>query len=109
MIRLLAVLMLAGASVNSQTVAKTSEQDPIVGRWRWFNEKVVQIEADGTFKENLKPVGKWKCIDSKQRRYTIQWGDGAIEDYATLSQDGKKLRMRNHNGFKHTAERIIPL
>ena len=112
MVRLLAVLMLAGASVNAQTVTESPEQDPIEGSWRWFNRIVVQIKADGTFTDitsNGKSKGKWKCTDFKKRRYTLQWNDGLIEDYATLSKDGKKLHMINHDKFKHTAVKIIPL
>lgn len=89
--------------------AKDKAQDPIVGKWRWFNETMVQIETDGTFSCNGQLAGKWKLTDEDNRHYTIRWGSGNIEDYAKLSQDGKKLRIRNHDGFKHTAERIKPL
>lgn len=104
--------MLAGALATAQTVTESSEQEPIVGSWRWFNEKVVQIKADGTVTDitnNGKYHGRWKCTDVKKRLYTIQWNDGLFEDYATLSQDGKKLHMINHDKFKHTAVKIIPL
>jgi hypothetical protein len=110
MLRLLAVLVLAGGSATAQTSAtESSEQEPIVGKWRWFNKTVVEIKANGTFFCGGQFMGKWKCTDAQDRSYTIQWGEGAIEDYGTLSYDGTKLRMRNHDGFKHTAVKINPL
>ena len=88
---------------------KDATQDPIAGKWRWFNEAMVQIDADGTFSCNGQLAGTWKLTDEDNRRDTIRWGSGNIEDYATLTQDGKKLRMRNHDGFKHVAQRIEQL
>ncbi|EDY20221.1 hypothetical protein CfE428DRAFT_2145 [Chthoniobacter flavus Ellin428] len=84
------------------------EKDPIVGHWRWRNHTDInEIRPDGTI-QSPRATGVWKGVpaDTAERKYEISWKGGATVDKLTLSEDGKKLTVKNNRGEKFTAEKI---
>jgi hypothetical protein len=111
-------------SNNSQGLQKqgveirSSQDDPIVGRWRWGADpdgrraQWVTADADGTLEstivtqgenppEKLIDSGKWTVLDQKAARYELSWdarGGGFVtRNYVTLSADGQRL-VENDKG-----------
>lgn len=83
-----------------------SAPDPIVGKWRWFNPIVVDIEPDGTFKVGDTFRGQWKKV--KERRYILRWDGGLHEDSLTLSSKGQTFKGSNKQRVHVSAERVRP-
>jgi hypothetical protein len=77
-----------------------------VGKWRWFNAIVVDIEPDGTFKVGDAWRGEWKQV--KKGRYILRWDEGLHEDTLTLSSNGQTLKGWNKQRVRVSAERIKP-
>ncbi len=84
------------------------DKDPIVGRWRWRNHTDInEIRADGSI-QSPRATGVWKNVPTAtaERKYEISWKGGETIDKLTLSEDGKKLTVKNNRGDKFTAERM---
>lgn len=84
------------------------DKDPIVGHWRWRNRTDInEIRADGSI-QSPRATGVWKNVpaETAERKYEISWKGGATVDKLTLSEDGRKLTVKNNRGEKFTAEKI---
>lgn len=79
--------------------------DPIVGKWKWFNEGVHEFCGDGQITGSL-PAASWSVVDPAKRGYMVKWGDGKHVDMLFLSADGLKLEGKNDKGVEVSAERV---
>ena len=102
----LAALFAHGADPGK--AGNEKDKDPIIGRWRWRNHTDInEIRADGSI-QSPRATGVWKNVpaETAERKYEISWTGGAKIDKLTLSQDGKKLTVKNNMGDKFTAEKV---
>ena len=101
-----ALWMLGVALVASSSLAAdTTVADPIVGRWRWFNNTIYVLNADGT---TTPGKGRWKCVSPEQtpRKYVIDWKEELWIDTLYLEKNGTTLSGHNQKGRKITASRL---
>jgi hypothetical protein len=103
-----AVVAVAVVAAMTPAKAQKAEVDPIVGRWRWFNAIVVDIEPDGTFSVGDTHRGEWKPVKDKRRQYLLRWDEGVFEDKLTLSSDFQKLKGWNQQRVRVSGTRINP-
>jgi hypothetical protein len=89
----------------SAIAADPAPTDPIVGRWRWFNNRIYVLNADGTTTPN---EGHWKCVSPNQtpRKYVIDWREELNIDTLYLEKSGAKLSGKNQKGRHITADRL---
>jgi len=89
----------------SAIAADSTDTDPIVGRWRWFNNRIFVFNADGTTTPN---EGHWKCVSPNQipRKYVIDWKEELNIDTLYLERSGAKLSGKNQKGRHITADRL---
>lgn len=78
--------------------------DPIVGKWKWFNEGVHEFCGDGQIIGTAGAI--WSVVDPAKRGYMVKWGDGKHVDMLFLSADGLKLSGKNDKGVEISAERV---
>ncbi|MBN1521971.1 MAG: hypothetical protein JW928_05495 [Candidatus Aureabacteria bacterium] len=73
--------------------------DPVVGRWKWFNNPEIVFKSNGTvcLKDGT-VAAEWARSENK---VTIWWKRGWI-DKLTLSEDGMHLSGRNQWGSRVT-------
>ena len=104
---MLAVIASALGSVCGLSGAEPEQKaNPLVGVWIWADKRTAEFLADGTVKYWFGPA-KWTEIETHtvERKYTIVWKKGTIVDDVTMDKDLKKLRVKNSNGKKFTAEK----
>ncbi|WP_027723281.1 hypothetical protein [Maridesulfovibrio zosterae] len=77
--------------------------DLIVGKWKWFTNSVVEFQHGGRMPGN---GNYWKCVDSNQRKFVVNWGNGKWIDNLILSQDGNRLDGKNQIGNKVWGTRL---
>jgi predicted Ser/Thr protein kinase len=78
--------------------------DPVVGRWNWIHDQIIELHANGTAtNESEGTSGTWVL---EKGNYVFSWDGGKWIDTLTLSPDGESLSGRNQNGDKITGERI---
>ena len=89
----------------SAIAADPTSADPIVGRWRWFNNRIYVFNADGTTTPN---EGRWTCVSPNQipRKYVIDWKEELNIDTLYLERSGAKLSGKNQKGRHITADRL---
>ena len=97
---------LLSAEANATPATKP---DPLVGEWRYFNDHVVTITADGKL-ASPKATGTWEFTNNKEveRRYKLTWEGGLFIDTLLLSRDGSRLTGKNQKGDKISATRVAP-
>jgi hypothetical protein len=105
-LRPIAVLTVCAMFVLAANSLIASTPEPVVGKWRWFNAIVVDIDPDGTFKVGDNLRGQWK--KGKDRQYILRWDEGLHEDTLTISSNGQTLKGRNKQRVRVSAERINP-
>src|SRR5215213_3686843 len=83
--------------------------DPIVGEWRYFNNHIVTITADGRL-ASPKAAGTWEFTNNKEleRKYKLTWQGGLFVDTLVLSRDGNRLAGKNQKGERVSAARVAP-
>lgn len=81
--------------------------DPIVGTWRWFNNMIVVVSADGR-STSPRGVGQWEFVrrDTVERQYIFTSPNLVWVDTLILSRDGNKLSGKNQKGISVSAERV---
>ena len=99
----LSLLLTAGVCLAEE------KADPIVGRWRWIEDQVVECRVDKTF--SVKPSnrhGTWKRVEAStvERKYELTWDDGVYTDTLMMSRDEKKLAGKNQKGKRVEATRL---
>jgi hypothetical protein len=87
------------------TIRQEEGLPTIVGRWAWGEGQVVEFRKDGGFVSNQSTSGKWKCLDTKARKFQIVWQDGTNESMQ-LSSDGATLVVKGKKGKTWTADRV---
>lgn len=104
---LLSLLILQSAE---PTAAPGAKADPIVGKWRFFNDHVVTITADGRLTSSKGATGTWTFANDKEleRKYSLNWQEGLNIDEMRLSRDGKHLEGKNQRKDKVSADRVSP-
>lgn len=106
---------LKGKNQNKKDITGTKipmpdrEKDPILGRWQWIEEQIVDCRADGTFivsPSNRK--GTWEVADEKDgnRKYLFIWDQGQFVDKITMSKDQKSMKGENQEKKEIQAVRI---
>lgn len=106
---------LKGKNQNKKDITGTKipmpnrEKDPILGRWQWIEDQIVDCRADGTFvvtPSNRK--GTWEVADEKDgiRKYLIIWDEGKFVDKLTISKDQNSLKGENQEKKEIQAVRI---
>lgn len=81
--------------------------DPILGKWRFFNNTTRSFRADGTSaNEKGEQDAVWKCVDPVQLRYVITYGGGKFVDQLFLKNGGAFLDGSNNFRAHVTATRI---
>ena len=79
--------------------------DPIVGRWRWFNSEIKVFRSDGTAVGNGFH-GTWKCVSrATPPTYEVNWSDRWV-DKVRLVKGGKELKGKNKQGGAVSAYRL---
>lgn len=73
----------------------------LVGCWRWANNAVIEIRADGSISSGPF-AGEWRR--RAPRQYTLTWPEPV--DTLTLSSDGRRLSGGNQYGVAVTATRV---
>jgi hypothetical protein len=76
----------------------------VLGRWSW-NGGIAEFKADGRAAHSGGNFGRWKCLDKKAGRYSVEWKGRAV-DSLLLSPDGSAIDARNNKGESFHAERI---
>jgi len=86
----------------------TSSPDPIVGKWRWDNKKVLTISANATLLTDDGHKGTWEAIPDRtaERKYRFVWKSGAFEDSMVLSKDLKSLSGKRTTGEKKSGVKL---
>lgn len=105
-VKMLAAVFLLQVAGYSQT---PTPPDPVIGKWQWIEEQVVECLPDGTFTvfpTNRK--GKWRSVESKNEllKYEFTWDDGSFVDALLMSRDKKSLTGKNKDKKKITATKI---
>ena len=78
--------------------------DPVVGRWKWIRNEIIEARADGSAVNEVNgKEGTWAL---EKGSYVFSWDNGDWVDTLTLSPDGEMLTGRNQNGNTITGERI---
>jgi len=86
--------------------------DPIAGEWRWFGNRDVFVDPDGTAVHEGNATAKWKLLHTNntvERKYEFIWkkNDGHIYiDTMILSGDGNRLEGRNQSNKRVWAKRV---
>ncbi len=87
-----------GATLKYQKPADVlALTDPIVGRWKWFNEHIAILRADGTGSDG-KMECTWKIGTGPDRSYELSWAAGKYIDQVAISPDANRLSGSNQNG-----------
>jgi hypothetical protein len=99
-VRLAFILLLLGAfspAFAQSPQDSGSAADPIVGRWHWFSNELVQILPDGTLTKGGGVLGTWTCCNTAEwpRKYVLDWGHGTYIDTLMLKRDCSFLSGRN--------------
>jgi hypothetical protein len=92
-------------------VASPKKTDPVLGKWRYFNDHIVTVTPDGRLTSSKAVArGTWEFAKNKEveRKYRFIWQEGLYVDSLLLSRDGKKLAGKNQKGDRVSAERIAP-
>ena len=98
--------LIFGALVNINVfAADPKSSDPIVGRWRWFNNRIYVLNPNGT---TTPTGGHWTCAspDQTPRKYVIDWNEELNIDTLYLEKSGAKLSGHNQKGKRITADRL---
>lgn len=106
LIRIIAAVFLLQATVHSQT---EKPADPVVGKWRWIEEQIVECLPDGTFTVHpTNRTGKWRAVQNKNEllKYEFTWDEGLFVDTMLMSRDKKSLTGKNKDKKKITAAKI---
>ncbi|GAA5127966.1 hypothetical protein GCM10023212_33850 [Luteolibacter yonseiensis] len=106
LIQLVAAVFLLQVAGHAQT---EKPADPVVGKWYWIEEQVVECLPDGTF--TVFPTqrkGKWRVVESKNEllKYEFTWDEGKFVDVLLMSRDKKSLSGKNKDKKKITATRV---
>jgi hypothetical protein len=101
----------AAAIEGGVATTKTPQQNPLIGRWRWFNGDVNEFFPDGhaatiEWSRGIPSTGFWKEISRGQ--YEITWG-GRFIDRLSISIDGTRLRGHNQAGVCVWGEKLRAL
>ncbi|QJE96620.1 protein kinase domain-containing protein [Luteolibacter luteus] len=87
--------------VSRDTLAIT---DPVVGRWKWIHDEVIDVRADGTVTNEINSMkGTWSLDKGK---YVFTWDGGNWVDTLMLSPDGEALTGKNQNGDTISGDRM---
>ena len=97
--------------VYAQSAATPAPKpNPIVGKWRYFNNHIVTITADGRLASSNGSTGAWEFSNNKEveRKYKLTWNGGVFIDALVMSRDGNHLVGKNQKGEKISADRVAP-
>lgn len=98
---------LKGALAVEQEAAKYTQtvkrEDPILGKWSWFNGDLHTFLPEGKVAGD--PNSTWTLLDKDRKLYRIIWG-GRWIDTVTMSADGRGLTGTNQDGTRITGNRI---
>ncbi len=102
---LIAVFLLQMAAQAEPPKAK----DPVIGKWRWTDQQVVECFSDGSF--TVTPTnrgGKWRAVENKGEslKYEFTWDDGMFVDTLLMSRNQKELSGKNKDKKKISASKI---
>ncbi|MES2438224.1 MAG: hypothetical protein V4584_04120 [Verrucomicrobiota bacterium] len=83
--------------------------DPVVGKWWWTDQQVVECLPDGSF--TVTPTarkGRWKAVENKNEslKYEFTWDDGLFVDTLLMSRDRRQLTGKNKDKKKIAASKI---
>ena len=96
------------SGISKRPVARPGNKaDAIVGKWIWGpSGPTALFREDGTAMGGKRTTtGKWKCLDTKTRKYQVSWSSG-WDDWLLLSPDGATIVVKNkQNGNTFTAQR----
>jgi hypothetical protein len=104
--------LIARANSFPKTISLTPRRVPeaertIVGTWKWFNGKTVEVRPGGTCVDFPKEYdGTWS---GSGRNYVLQWSKGGkvlFTDKLTLSEDGSTLTGKNQLENSVSATRV---
>ena len=107
-LRAAALMMLVLLITLSKACAADAarKEDPIAGRWRWYDHSIIDLRADGTASAPGS-TGTWGCISkATPPTYVITWRDGLYVDTVHLSSSGNALSGTNERGLAIIATRI---
>lgn len=85
---------------GSDSKAKRPQSPPpILGKWSWPGpDGDVTVFKDGTYQRANGGRGTWTVVDEAARQYKMAWSSGKHTNLATVSPDGKTLRITNMQG-----------
>ena len=110
---IIAVLLL---SITHVSAVSAKENDPIAGRWSWFEGGTVELSENGHARmasPAYNMEGQWTLatgvVGKTERQYVINWQHGQWIDTIHLSNDQRHLYGQNQVGMKINATRILAL
>ncbi len=98
------------AKVSAVKIAAAAmEKDPILGRWRWIENQIVECHSDGTF--TVSPNGRkgiWEYLEGggSKRKYAFRWDGGRFVDTLEMAKDQDSLKGKNQENKAVSAKRI---
>ena len=103
------LLAIAFSLIASLAIAADKE-DPIIGRWKWYNKQIIDITADGRMTASKGASGTWEFSKNREveRKYVLRWDGkaGFSIDAVTLSRDYREMTGKNDAGEKVSAKRM---
>jgi len=85
------------------SVSITKVEDPIVGKWTWFNGDLHTFLPEGKIAGNSN--SNWMVLNKDRKLYRIVWS-GIWIDTVTMSSDEKTLTGTNQNGVRINGTKI---
>jgi hypothetical protein len=107
MVIVLAVAVLAMVFLGAAP-ARTQNEDPIVGNWKWFDGSDLHFRANNTIHKDGKKVADWYKGDFKhdggKYDYKLVWLSG-YTDWVNLAKKDTHLVGINNEGAKITGDK----
>jgi hypothetical protein len=96
-------------TIGARSEPSKKAKDPIVGKWGWTGDQIVECLPDGTFK--VSPTnrhGKWRVVPYKVAtlKYEFTWDGGLFVDTLLMSRDQKGLSGKNQKKEKIEGTKI---
>ncbi len=103
------ILLALCAAGASSLRAAPEPADPLAGKWFWWGDIAVTINADGTVTSEQGGQGTWTYLHNPevQRHYRVIWEHGKSIDDIALAEDSQRGHVRNAKGVQFDIRRAL--